>query len=369
MKRGNSRTDTGAEYRSIEVGITEHPKFQALSPAGRLLFMVAKLGLGPLGLGHVYAEPMVARTGMPADAIEAGAVELEALGWIKRAGSLWWIVDGLEHEPNLSLANRKHRTFLNRKLAAFPSSLPIVHAFRERYPELGTDEPPTPSKRVPTPPTPSGFFSTGKATDVHNSGPGVDNSSSQPAETTERPQPAALPDRVRDRVPDRDTLYTEPDTEPETEPEPKRGTPATRQAEEEPDAWREAARLAHDELGLGQLSYAEEQRNASILRAWRYKEKRHGPEVVAAIRGAVAMRQDPADDSWLQAGQSYGLRALYNTKTVHRHREAGTVLLPLWTLLVRRGYRDETPDTPRDQRGGDPAPLSASNLLSSLGVR
>lgn len=120
------------EYRGIRTVLVDGPDYQSLTPAARLVFLTLKLNLGSSGIDVLYAAQLVEQTGYPLKAVEAALAELERADWIRRERNVVWIVDGLKHEPSLTLANANHVAKLRRHLEGLPS-LAIVEAFAERY--------------------------------------------------------------------------------------------------------------------------------------------------------------------------------------------------------------------------------------------
>lgn len=356
-RRGNSPGEPKkpkAEYRSLYVGLLDHPKFLGLSIEARMLFVATKLSLGPLGLGHVYLGVLLARTGIgEARVLEESKRELEAAGWIETDGSLWWIVDGLEHEPSLSLKNPKHVVFLRTKLAVYPKSVPLVRRFLARYPELDDGDRPAP------PPSPLPNVENSGRGDVENFEPEKSEPAGAVVENSETPQDAALPIGYGDRNP---VLHETRDVDTQT-------TCVSSFQHSSSPTWRDVAAVAYRELGLEALSMAQESTNRSVLNAWRFGENRDPANVLAAIRGLVAMREAGELDEWIAPGEPATLAALHNTRTVHVHRgESGGVVLPLWTVAASRGYSLEEDDAPAPRRTRGASPTTAADILKTLSL-
>jgi hypothetical protein len=126
MARGN--------YRSIHCVIVDGPDFQALSPGAKLVWYTLKMTLGPSGIDVIpaLAGTLMERTGLDDKAIAKGLGQLETAGWIRRERNIVWMVEGLRHDPHLSLINQNHRAQIAAHLNGLPR-LAIVDAFRAHY--------------------------------------------------------------------------------------------------------------------------------------------------------------------------------------------------------------------------------------------
>lgn len=215
---------TKGEFRPVYESLPDHPKFQALHPPARLLLYVLKTVLGAAGIKQLYVPVLAAQTGLPDEVVEQAAEELEVVGWIRRERRIWWLIDGLEHEPNISMKNEKHRIFVAKSVASLPR-LQIVLDFLEYYslpdpdPGSGPEDPipprkgygkgyhmaygdpsPTPS---PTPNPPRSKLQPTSTSPVDSGGPGVENApgveaeDEQPEQRGEPPASRPLP-RVTD---------------------------------------------------------------------------------------------------------------------------------------------------------------------------
>jgi hypothetical protein len=122
------------EYRPIYVALVDGADFTKLSKWARALFYPLKLSLGSLGIA-AFPGAMAAlaeRSGLRLDEVDEAVAELEASGWLRREGNVWWLVRGLEFEPTLNANDRKHVAYVQREWQTLPN-LPIRNAFRDHY--------------------------------------------------------------------------------------------------------------------------------------------------------------------------------------------------------------------------------------------
>lgn len=120
------------EYRSIRTVLIDGPDFQALSPEARWVFIALKLNLGPSGIDVFYDAALEPQTGYSRPMIDAALAELKAGGWIDWERNVWCVIDGILHEPSISVADEKHRKGVRRHLDGLPS-LGVVKRFAERH--------------------------------------------------------------------------------------------------------------------------------------------------------------------------------------------------------------------------------------------
>ena len=132
-------------------------------------------------------------------------------------------------------------------------------------------------------------------------------------------------------------LPPEVEVEGEVETEAETEKPAFG-ANVENSLWLEVKSVAYDELGMGKLSMAEEQKNRSIINAWRYQQERKPEDVLAAVKGAVDLRDNGG--TWLEQGQPYTLAALFNTDTLADQGDGDTVR-SLWSVAQERYYSED----------------------------
>lgn len=93
----------------------------------------------------------------------------------------------------------------------------------------------------------------------------------------------------------------------------------------------------------------EEQINRSIITAWRYRENRSAVDALAAVEGAAMLRDEGS--TWLEKGQGYTLKVLYNTGTLADQGD-GKAARPLWAVAQERYRRDDDPKPDKRRRGG-----------------
>jgi hypothetical protein len=124
------------EYRAIRRVLLDGPDFQRLPERARWVFIALKLNLGPSGIEVWYPAELVARlsgqTGTSPAGVQDALITLEREGWIERETNVVWIVRQLEHEPNVKLANPKHRTMIQSHTGGLPR-LDIVARFVMAY--------------------------------------------------------------------------------------------------------------------------------------------------------------------------------------------------------------------------------------------
>lgn len=121
-------------YRSIHTVIIDGPDFQALKPGAKLVWYTLKLTLGASGIDVVpsLVGTLMERTGAELKHVEKGLAQLVAEGWVQVERNVVWMVDGLKHDPHISLDNQNHRIQIARHLNGLPR-LAIVDAFRAYY--------------------------------------------------------------------------------------------------------------------------------------------------------------------------------------------------------------------------------------------
>jgi hypothetical protein len=121
-------------YRGVRCALFDDPRFQQLSPSARHTLLTARLCLqaGPASIFRYYLDVLAAQTGLPPEKVQAALVELERAGWIELEGPVLWIRNGLRHDPNMRLADRKHRAAVVRAVDGLPRG-PIVERFCHYY--------------------------------------------------------------------------------------------------------------------------------------------------------------------------------------------------------------------------------------------
>lgn len=115
---------------------------------------------GPAGIFRYYLEVVSAQTGLTSKMSARAMRELEAAGWIEVEGVVVWIKNALRDDPHIRLADDKHRTAVERAIAALPRQA-IVLRFCDYYQLARPFEgsPQDPSQGLPKtparPPSPS----------------------------------------------------------------------------------------------------------------------------------------------------------------------------------------------------------------------
>lgn len=159
-------TDRG-EYRPMFCRILNGPDFRRLSGIARACLWPLKLRLPSPGIGVIPAlvaalaedaafpeeqvrtalEELEARPSEgPSEAVERGTEDRPP--WVRRQGSLVWLVRGLEFEPTLNPNDPKHRLHVQRAVAALPT-VDLIDAYKSRY-ALWFDGTATPSPVRPS---------------------------------------------------------------------------------------------------------------------------------------------------------------------------------------------------------------------------
>jgi hypothetical protein len=332
------------EFRPIYESLPDHPKFQCMQAPARLLLYVLKNTMGATGIQIAYPAVLSEQTGLPVDIVELAAQELERAGWIRREWKVWWLVDGLEHEPNMSMKNDKHRTYVLNQIQSLPR-LQIVVDFLARY---GLDDPDPDGETIAPEYPDSNGYGIGYRMGYESNGYG--NAYTEPS-----PSPSPSPSHTKPP-----SSTTSPVVETKTAPETERRAGLEENAEptahastgtdERTDAlWAEIAKKAHLKLGLGKLSYRDEARNRDILTTWRYKKNRDPWSVLAAIEGACLLRREGG--TWLEVGTSYTLAALVKAEVVADQGD-GTALRPLFAVAEDRWRKHEAGEGGRRSRDG-----------------
>ena len=125
-------------YRSIRASMLDEPAFQELSERANHVLLVAKISFGPSGIEIHYAEALVhvlaARSCIPVEGVRLALEELQAKGRLRAEGNVVWVLDQLNHDPHLDAADKKHRTSIQRHVAALPR-LGIIRDFIDAHPE------------------------------------------------------------------------------------------------------------------------------------------------------------------------------------------------------------------------------------------
>jgi hypothetical protein len=132
------------QYRGIGLHLLDEEGFQELSEGARWTLIALMISLGPTGLERRYAASLASdlsvRTGASPRRVSSNLRELEAAGWIRREGSLFWVVRQLELDPLLAASNPKHRASIQRRLRSLPRC-PLTLDFVARYPAWFPEDP------------------------------------------------------------------------------------------------------------------------------------------------------------------------------------------------------------------------------------
>jgi len=94
---------SGPKYRAVSAALLDSPEFQDLPSYTRWVYVVLTATLGPSGIEERYpaalTQELVARVGGSARKVTRALDELEAGGWIRREGRLFWCVRQLADDP------------------------------------------------------------------------------------------------------------------------------------------------------------------------------------------------------------------------------------------------------------------------------
>jgi hypothetical protein len=114
-------------YRGVYSSFVDDPDFQRLSPNARLVLFVLRLckDAGAAAIFRAYPAVIAEQTGLSLDDVERALKELETsprpdAPWIFRDGPVIWVRNALRYDPNIRLADEKHRKAIERALAALP---------------------------------------------------------------------------------------------------------------------------------------------------------------------------------------------------------------------------------------------------------
>lgn len=131
-------------YQSIYANLPDDDEFITLSPLAKAVFYTLKVKLPSTGIGLMNHRVLATMVNCTVEDLSAAEAELSPK-WIRRDRNLWWIINGLRHQPSLSSDDRKHRSFVRKQAGALPDS-PIATAFRETYTEWFNEAQPSPSE-------------------------------------------------------------------------------------------------------------------------------------------------------------------------------------------------------------------------------
>jgi hypothetical protein len=126
-------------YRGCFTSLVDDPDYQLLKPNARLVLLTLRLSpaCGPAAIFRSYPAVVAEQSGLDLDAVELAEKELETSPdaerpWILRQGGIVWIRNALRYDPNIRLADPKHRIAIERAVAGLPR-LEIVARFCDYY--------------------------------------------------------------------------------------------------------------------------------------------------------------------------------------------------------------------------------------------
>ncbi len=119
-------------WRRVYVRIVHDAKWARLGNPAQLMFFHLKLLLPSEGIGKLYRDQL---EDLAVKDWEAGVAELIAHGWLKVEGRVWWLVNGLLHEPP-SHRPGEVKKIIARMDSTLPETNPLVREFREYYAEV-----------------------------------------------------------------------------------------------------------------------------------------------------------------------------------------------------------------------------------------
>jgi len=121
-------------YRGIHSSLLDDPDFQRLSARARHVLLTARLckDAGPACIFRYYPEMLMRLTGYSRRHIEGALQELSQGAWVYSDGAVLWIRNGLRHDPQLRIGDKKHLKAVLRQLDGLPSSTLVVR-FCEYY--------------------------------------------------------------------------------------------------------------------------------------------------------------------------------------------------------------------------------------------
>jgi hypothetical protein len=126
-------------YRGVFSSLIEDPDYQRLTPPARLVLLTLRLctQAGAAAIFRVYVSMLAEQTGLEVMDVEKALGELACSPspekpWIYQEGPIIWVRNALRYDPNLRLADDKHRKSVERAVAALPR-LGIVAKFCRYY--------------------------------------------------------------------------------------------------------------------------------------------------------------------------------------------------------------------------------------------
>lgn len=190
-------------YRGLYSSLLDDPDYQRLSSHGRLVLLTLRLSAqaGAAAIFRVYRGVIAEQTGLEPCEVETAFAELARTPapekpWIFQEGPVVWVRNALRYDPNIRLADLKHRKSIERAVAALPR-LAIVASFCRYYqiasPFDGASEGlGSPSEDLSPPSTESEVPETESEEGVRASSPTATTPSSAPltADRNSHPSPA-----------------------------------------------------------------------------------------------------------------------------------------------------------------------------------
>lgn len=124
-------------YRTIYSKLPESPRFNALSPEARLVFLTLKISRFNNSAGLLYFDEGISlsvrnMTGLDQKRYKKALGELEDREYIAIQGVCLWLKKAIENDPNISLENVKHRTGIQNIINSMPKTQ-IVLDFCDNY--------------------------------------------------------------------------------------------------------------------------------------------------------------------------------------------------------------------------------------------
>lgn len=126
-------------YRGIFSAMLDDPDYQRLTSDARLVLLTLRLcaQAGAAAIFRFYPTVLAEQAGLEIERVEKALIELSsspssAESWVVREGPIVWVRNGLRYDPNLRLADPKHRKSVERAVQALPR-LDIVASFCEYY--------------------------------------------------------------------------------------------------------------------------------------------------------------------------------------------------------------------------------------------
>jgi hypothetical protein len=126
-------------YRGVYSSLLDDPDYQALTASARLVLLTLRLSsaAGAAAIFRAYPAVVAEQSGLDVDQVELGLKELESSPhherpWIHREAGVVWVRNALRYDPNIRLADPKHRIAIERAVASLPR-LAIVAKFCDYY--------------------------------------------------------------------------------------------------------------------------------------------------------------------------------------------------------------------------------------------